>query len=183
LANHDPGSCGAAPDWEAIKHDVILSHLPVPRLRGNFCSGNVTYPDSTPGNRAITASSKVLSAIEGPITVAPVASPVVLGVEGEHVTARHPDLAVTKTTPIGNGISPYGEWFVTERLMERSDPFPPVMPDPVVFVIGDERPMNFARRFRRSNAKTGRTGSGSTTSRWCSSRASPATSQPAPPRN
>jgi hypothetical protein len=108
LANHDPGSCGAAPDWEAIKHDVILSHLPVPRLRGNFCSGNVTYPDSTPGNRAITASSKVLSAIEGPITVAPVASPVVLGVEGEHVTARHPDLAVTKTTPIGNGISPYG---------------------------------------------------------------------------
>jgi hypothetical protein len=108
LANHDPGTCGSAPDWDAIKHDVIFSHLPVPRLRGNFCSGNLTYADNTPANRAITASSKVLSAIEGPITVAPVGSPVILGVEGEHVTARHPALKVTDTTPIGDGISPYG---------------------------------------------------------------------------
>ena len=106
LAAHDPGPCTSAPPWDAIKHSVIFSHRQIPRLRGNFCTGNFSYADSTPADRVITAASHALVAIEGPPTVLPVASPVILGVEG--VSARHPALQATGGTPIGNGISPFG---------------------------------------------------------------------------
>jgi hypothetical protein len=109
LGTHDPGACTTAPSWEAIRHSVIFSHRQVPRLRSNFCSGNFVYADGTRDNRAITSASVAFPNFDsGPVPVAPAASPVILGVEGHHVTARHPALAATTSTPIANGISPYG---------------------------------------------------------------------------
>lgn len=109
FAADDPGACGAAPDWEKIRHDVIFFQGPVPRLRANFCSGNLVYGDGTRADRAVTSAPFVFQNVDtGPANVAPAASPVILGVEGEHVTARHPALSATNTSPIKNGISPYG---------------------------------------------------------------------------
>jgi hypothetical protein len=79
-------------------------------MRTNFCSNNFNYGDGTSGARAITSPSVILQpgGETGPATVAPAASPVILGIEGDHVSARHPDLAATATTPIGDGMTPFG---------------------------------------------------------------------------
>jgi hypothetical protein len=113
FAAYDPGPCASAPDWDGIGRSVIFSHRLMPRLRANFCSGNLVYSDATPADRAITVGSQVVfEAVEpdgGPslFELASNASPVILGVEGEFVSARHPALAVTATTD-GDGMSPYG---------------------------------------------------------------------------
>jgi hypothetical protein len=105
FAQYDPGSCAAAPKWDEIKQAVFLKTTVVPRLRTTYCAGNFTYADGTNADRAITAASQFFAGIEGPGTLSSGASPVVRGVEGEHVTARHPTLQATA----GNdGISPYG---------------------------------------------------------------------------
>lgn len=107
----DPGACSSAPKWEDIRSSVIFALHPPPRMRANFCSGNFNYADNTSGARAITSASVVLDGGGGDggfATVAPLGSPVILGIEGEHVSARHPDLAATKENPIGDGLSPYG---------------------------------------------------------------------------
>lgn len=109
FAKHDPGLCSNAPDWDGIKRSVIFSHRMIPRLRTNFCSGNLTYGDATVADRAITVGSKIIApGIDpgDPNGVAALASPVILGIEGTpHVTARHPDLAASNNE---EGISPYG---------------------------------------------------------------------------
>jgi hypothetical protein len=111
FAAFDPGACTAAPQWEAIRSEIIFSQLQPPRLRADFCAGNFNYGDGASGDRAITVASRIIQKGGpelGPDKVAPDASPLILGVEGEHVTARHPKLAATKTNPIGDGISPFG---------------------------------------------------------------------------
>jgi len=109
LSAQDPAACTAAPRWEAIKAAVVFALGPPPRLRANFCSGNFTYGDGTSGARSITMSSRVLGGgggDGGPNVVAPDGSPVILGIEGNHVTARHPALAATASN--GDKLSPYG---------------------------------------------------------------------------
>lgn len=108
LAAHDPGACTAAPNWDAIRAAVIFALQQPPRLRTNFCAGGFNYGDGTSGARAITMASRILlTGIEGgPDVPAPEGSPVILGVEGEHVLARHPALAATANN--GDGMSPYG---------------------------------------------------------------------------
>lgn len=114
LSYLDPGACTAAPDWTRIHRGVLFSHRAVPRLRDNFCSGNFTYADATSAERAITVGSEIVNSaveIDSQViteTVASTARPVVLGIEGEHVDARHPALAATDTTPTGDGMNVYG---------------------------------------------------------------------------
>jgi hypothetical protein len=109
LGGHDPGDCSAAPMWDAIKTSLIYALGPPPRLRADFCSGNFDYADATSGARSITVSSRILQELGGelgPSIVAPEGSPVILGIEGDHVTARHPTLEATAA--IGDKMSPYG---------------------------------------------------------------------------
>ncbi len=111
FGKYDPVSTGA-PNWDAISKSVLRSHRLMPRLRAEYCSGNFTYGDGTIADRAITVSSRTLISSSDPEfggdVVAADASPVVLGVEGEFVSARHPSLQATDTVPPGDGISPYG---------------------------------------------------------------------------
>jgi hypothetical protein len=105
FAQFDPGACAAAPQWEQIKQAVVLKTTVVPRLRTTYCAGNFTYADATNADRAITAASQFFAGIEAPGTLLSGASPVIVGVEGEHVTARHEAL---QRTAGPEGISPYG---------------------------------------------------------------------------
>lgn len=107
----DPGACIAAPKWDDIRSSVVFALQQPPRMRTNFCSDNFDYADGSSGARAITSASVTLQKLGGelgPDIVAPAASPVILGVEGAHVSARHPALAATATTPIGDGMTPFG---------------------------------------------------------------------------
>ena len=108
LNMYDPGPCANAPDWAGLKNEVRFNHLPNPRLRTNYCAGNFIYANGTAATRAITVGSKVIRVDidSGDVgEVAPAGSPVIIGVEGEFVSARHPDLELSEPT---EGISPYG---------------------------------------------------------------------------
>lgn len=108
FAQYDPGACDIAPAWDSIRNSVIFSHRLLPRLRTNYCSGNFTYADSTPANRAITSESLLLFTSgdpEFPDVLEAGASPVIRGIEGEFVTGRHPALEATRTE---DGMTPFG---------------------------------------------------------------------------
>ena len=102
LTQYDPGTCAAAPKWDEIKHAVLLETTVVPRLRTNYCSGNFTYADGANADRAITAASLFFAGVEAPGTLLSGASPVISGVEGEHVSS--PVIPASAS----EGLSPYG---------------------------------------------------------------------------
>jgi len=105
FAGFDPGKCTSAPKWDEIKHAVILKTNAVPRLRTQYCSGNFTYADGEKADRSITAASSFVDHFDGTGALFSAASPVILGMEGKHVTAGDPALQATA----GNdGISPFG---------------------------------------------------------------------------
>jgi hypothetical protein len=107
----DPGVCSTAPQWDRLRRSIIFNHRLIPRLRANFCSGNFNYSDGASGQRAITVASQ-LEIMPNPdggpsfFNYKPASSPVILGVEGQFVSARHPALAATATS--GEGIMPFG---------------------------------------------------------------------------
>ena len=106
----DPGSCDRAPDWQLIGLQVrafLTGPLPYPRLHANFCAGGAGAANDA---RDITVGGLPFSFDPEfkRVFLASGANPVVLGVEGEHVVARHPKLAQTNANPPGNGLLPYG---------------------------------------------------------------------------